>query len=190
VTTRALLAGILVAAASGCDKPPDVPPAMPGPADASTEALPESSPRDAWEARRRAWLAGDAKAVWESLCASSRADKLRTQAKAMDEMRRLDDDALARALRPYGIDSSRFRRMTAEEFCLYMIGGTSQVSPQVKDRMKAQEFVKSEVTGRTAVCTIAAPGESPEPLVMVAEGGKWKLDDTATAKLRGTPPRK
>ncbi|MEK7469770.1 MAG: hypothetical protein AAB074_20570 [Planctomycetota bacterium] len=178
---------LLAAAFAGCDKPP----AAPAPVSmSSTEPLPDASPRDAWEARRRAWLAGDAKAVWESLCAASREEKLRTQERAMDEMRRLEDDSLARALNPYGLEASKFRRMTAEEFCLYMIGGASQVAAPVQARMKAQVFVSADIQGRTAICTIASTDGSSDILVLVAERGSWKVDDAATARMRGGAPRK
>lgn len=180
---------MLAAVLAGCDEHSTAPAPAP-PAEDAPEPIPAGSPRDAWEARRRAWLAGDARHVWESLCAASREEKLRTQGRAMDEMKRLEDDALARALRPYGLQPSAFRRMTPEEFCLYMIGGTSQIAEPVKERMKAQEFVKAEVAGRTAVCTIATAGGKSELLVLVAEGGSWKLDDAATARMRGAPPRK
>ena len=108
----------------------------------------------------------------------------------MDEMRRLDDDSLARALHNYALSPSQFRKMSAEEFCLHMIAGTSQVPEPVKARMRSQEFVKADVAGRTAECTVASPGDIPEILVFVAEGGSWKLDDAATARRRGIPLRK
>lgn len=179
-------AAALVLAACGKPEPPP-PAAAKGNA---PEPLPSASPRDAWEARRRAWLEGDERGVWESLCAESRAGKVRAQERAMEEMRRLDDPALARALQPYGLDPQRFRRMSAEEFCLHMIAGTVHAPEAMKDRLRAQEFGGAEVEGRTAVCTIVSPDGSRETLVLVAEGGAWKVDDAETARRRGAAPRR
>lgn len=184
----AVLAGaLLLPAACGKPEPPPPPAAA---KEASPEPLPATSPRDAWEARRRAWLEGDPRAVWESLCSASRDAKIRSQERAMEEMRRLDDPALERALQPYGLAPGRFRRMSAEEFCLHMIAGTVHAPDAMKDRLRAQEFRGAEVDGRTAVCTILSPDGTTDTLVMVAEGGAWKVDDAETARRRGAAPRR
>lgn len=179
---------LLAAFALGCDRPPapQAPAASPGP----SGPPPVLSPREAWENRRSAWIAGDARAVWTSMCASSRAEKIRTQERAMEEMRRLDDDALARALRPYAVEPARFRRMTGEEFCLHMLAGTASLPQAAKDRLRSQEFAGAEIEGRTAVCTIASPDGTRELLVLVAEDGAWKVDDAETSRRRGTPSRR
>lgn len=184
---RWIAAAALMPAACGKPEPP------PSPAvakEAAPEPLPATSPRDAWEARRRAWLEGDARAVWESLCSASRDAKIRTQERAMEELRRLDDPALERALQPYALAPGRFRRMSAEEMCLYMIAGTVQVPEATKARLRAQEFRGAEVQGRTAVCTIVSVDGASETLVLVAEGGAWKVDDAETARRRGAAPRR
>lgn len=182
-----IVAFVAIPAMAGCDRPPAPPPPAPS---VTPQPLPQLTPKEAWENRRSAWLAGDAKAVWESLCATSRAEKIRTQERAMDEMRRMDDEALAGALRPYAVDPARFRKMTGEEFCLHMIGGTSQMPPEAKDRLRRQEFAGSEISGPTAVCTIASPDGTRDILVLVAEDGAWKVDDAETARRRGRPSRR
>ncbi len=108
----------------------------------------------------------------------------------MDEMRRMDDEALARALRPYALDPARFRKMSGEEFCLHMIGGTSQMPPEAKDRLRQQQFSGADIAGSTAVCTIASTDGSLDLLVLVAEDGAWKVDDAETARRRGKPSRR
>ncbi|MCE9580916.1 MAG: hypothetical protein K8T20_00210 [Planctomycetes bacterium] len=180
-----VVAAFLTVAVAGCDQPPAPKPAAPAaPAAAVSASAPNRSPRQAWEARRRALLAADAETVWRSLCADSRAAKVREQEKVMEDLKRLPDESLTKALSPLGLAPGAFCRMSGEEFCLHMIRRGAK-DPEAHKVFEGQEFVDSTMIDGRAVCRIGSHTGNAEYIVFSVEDGDWKLDEPETARRNG-----
>lgn len=147
--------------------------------------MPAATPEQAFEARRAAWLAADGRAIWNTLSAKTRRDSAAKQESQIASLKAMSDRQLAAACEKYGLTVPQFRRMNVEDFAAHVISLVARQNVELAHRFRETRFLRAEIAGTRATCTLRTPSGTEERLVFVAEGGEWRVDDDATDEANG-----
>ncbi|MBI2920347.1 MAG: hypothetical protein HYY18_04605 [Planctomycetes bacterium] len=144
----------------------------------------KETPKEAFEAFKKAAKAKDGDAVWGFFSKGTRA-KMVEQMSSLLETIKQDADGMAKLAEKTGKTVEELNKMSDEEFVKTMM-----VAEMVndKDDIDKVEWISSEVKGEQAICVTKDKNDGDdakaEKVVMVLEDGRWKLDLEATQKLK------
>lgn len=144
----------------------------------------KETPKEAFEAFKKAAKAKDGDAVWNFFSKGTRA-KMVEQMEPMLETMKQDANSMKELAEKSGKTVEELNKMEAEELVKTMM--VAEMTDDSDDIEKV-EWVGAEVKGKEAICTTKEKkGDKEEAkeekVVMVLEDGRWKLDIEATGKL-------
>lgn len=144
----------------------------------------KETPKEAFEAFKKAAKSKDGDAVWNFFSKGTRA-KMVEQMEPMLETLKQDANSMKELAEKSGKTVEELNKMEAEELVKTMM--VAEMTNDTEDIDKV-EWVGAEVKGKEAICTTKdkkGDGEAKEEkVVMVLEDGRWKLDIEATEKLK------
>jgi len=147
---------------------------------AEDDAEAKETPEEAFASFKAAVKKKDGDAVWAFFSKKTH-KKIAEQMGPMMQMIKGNPEAMAEMAKEMEVTEEELEKMSDEELTKAMVlKGMEKESEGIDD----VKWIGAKIDGNTAICETQEKDKDVEQVVLVLEGGRWKLDLEATEKLK------